>query len=167
MSMPVTNCICSSYNRTLLVSEPDRGRRDWSNAPDAQAPVYANRRRLRGRRGRRLMRQRGERIERSFAHLYDTGGMRRTHLHGHTNILKRLLIHAGAFNLGLVMRHVIGVGTPRGLQGRAAAAIALLLTVIGALRRRFRLIGSASRRTAAIPGLLASALVSVGYASES
>ena len=50
------------------------------------------------------MRRRGEKIERSFAHLYDTGGMRRTHLRGHTNILKRLLIHAGAFNLGLVMR---------------------------------------------------------------
>jgi hypothetical protein len=65
-------------------------------------------------RGRRLMRQRGERIERSFAHLYDTGGMRRTHLRGHTNILKRLLIHAGGFNLGLVMRHLIGSGTPRG-----------------------------------------------------
>ena len=66
------------------------------------------------------MRQRGERIERSFAHLYDTGGMRRTHLRGHTNILKRLLIHAGGFNLGLVMRHLIGIGTPRGLQGRVA-----------------------------------------------
>src|SRR5881409_2970268 len=86
------------------VAEPDRGRRDWSEEPEAQAPVYGNRRRIRGRRGRRLMRQRGERIERSFAHLYDTGGMRRTHLRGHTNILKRLLIHAGGFNLGLVMR---------------------------------------------------------------
>jgi len=62
------------------------------------------------------MRQRGERIERSFAHLYDTGGMSRTHLRGHTNILKRLLIHAGGFNLGLVTRHLIGSGTPRGLQ---------------------------------------------------
>ena len=62
------------------VSEPDRGRRDWSKDPEARAPVYGNRRRMRGRRGRRLMRQRGERIERSFAHLYDTGGMRRTHL---------------------------------------------------------------------------------------
>ena len=72
------------------VSEPDRGRRDWSKDPEARAPVYGNRRRMRGRRGRRLMRQRGERIERSFAHLYDTGGMRRTHLRGHTNILKRL-----------------------------------------------------------------------------
>ena len=84
------------------VSEPDRGRRDWSKDPEARAPVSGNRRRMRGRRGRRLMRQRGERIERSFAHLYDTGGMRRTPLRGHTNILKSLLIHAGGFNLGLV-----------------------------------------------------------------
>lgn len=84
------------------VAEPDRGRRDWSKTPDAQAPVYRNRRRIRGARGRRLMRRRGESIERSFAHLYDTGGMRRTHLRGQTNILKRVLIHAGGFNLGLV-----------------------------------------------------------------
>lgn len=111
------------------IAEPDRGRRDWSKAPEAQAPVYGNRRRIRGRRGRRLMRQRGERIERSFAHLYDTGGMRRTHLRGHTNILKRVLIHAGGFNLGLVMRHLIGVGTPRGLQGRLAAAIAIVVAL--------------------------------------
>jgi transposase len=108
------------------VAEPDRGRRDWSKEPEAQAPVYANRRRTRGRRGRRLMRQRGERIERSFAHVYDTGGMRRTHLRGHANILKRLLIHAGGFNLGLVMRHLIGLGTPRGLQGQLAAVLALV-----------------------------------------
>ena len=111
------------------IAEPDRGPRDWSKAPEAQAPVYANRRRIRGRRGRRLMRQRGERIERSFAHLYDTGGMRRTHLRGHTNILKRVLIHAGAFNLGLVMRHLVGVGTPRGLQGRLAAVMAIAVAL--------------------------------------
>jgi transposase len=118
------------------VSEPDRGRRDWSKAPEAQAPVYANRRRIRGRRGRRLMRQRGERIERSFAHLYDTGGMRRTHLRGHTNILKRLLIHAGGFNLGLVMRHLMGIGTPRGLQGRVAALVGTLLILLRIMYRR-------------------------------
>ena len=117
------------------VAEPDRGRRDWSQEPQAQIPVYANRRRLRGARGRRLMRQRGERIERSFAHLYDTGGMRRTHLRGHTNILKRLLIHAGGFNLGLVMRHLIGIGTPRGLQDRPATVMAALLVLLGATRR--------------------------------
>src|ERR1700683_5103050 len=54
------------------VAEPDRGRRDWSKEPAAQTLVYANRRRIRGARGRHLMRQRGERIERSFAHLSDT-----------------------------------------------------------------------------------------------
>jgi transposase len=117
------------------VAEPDRGRRDWSKEPQAQSPVYANRRRIGGSRGRRLMRQRGERIERSFAHLYDTGGMRRTHLRGHTNILKRLLIHAGGFNLGLVMRHPIGIGTPRGLQDRPATAMAALLALLRATRR--------------------------------
>jgi len=117
------------------VAEPDRGRRDWSKEPQAQTLVYANRRRLRGARGRRLMRQRGERVERSFAHLYDTGGMRRTHLRGHTNILKRLLIHAGGFNLGLVMRHLIGSGTPRGLQDRLATVIAPLLLLLGTPRR--------------------------------
>ena len=117
------------------VAEPDRGRRDWSEEPAARTLVYANRRRIRGARGRRLMRQRGERIERSFAHLYDTGGMRRTHLRGHTNILKRLLIHAGGFNLGLVMRHLIGIGTPRGLQDRPATVITTLSLLLGATRR--------------------------------
>ena len=81
-------------------------------------PVYGNRRRVRGARGKRLMRRRGEYVERSFAHVYDTGGLRRTHLRGHPNILKRLLVHAGAFNLGLLMRQAFGRGTPRGLQGR-------------------------------------------------
>ena len=119
------------------IAEPDRGRRDWADAPDAQGPVYGNRRRVRGRRGRRLMRRRGETIERSFAHLYDTGGMRRTHLRGHTNILKRLLIHAGGFNLGLLMRQLTGIGTPRGLQGRVAAVIATVLALLDAVRHRF------------------------------
>jgi transposase len=114
------------------VAAPERGRRAWSEETAAQTLVYANRRRIRGARGRRLMRQRGERIERSFAHLYDTGGMRRTHLRGHTNILKRLLIHAGGFNLGLVMHRLIGSGTPRGLQGRPATVIDPLLVFLSA-----------------------------------
>ena len=138
------------------VSEPDRGRRDWSKDPEARAPVYGNRRRMRGRRGRRLMRQRGERIERSFAHLYDTGGRRRTHLRGHTNILKRLLIHAGGFNLGLVMRHLIGIGTPRGLQGRVAAVLATLGVLMGVVRRRLTTISSSHRLIPAVRGRLAS-----------
>src|SRR5712691_4226302 len=134
------------------VAEPARGRRDWSEEPEAQAPVYGNRRRIRGPRGRRLMRQRGERIERSFAHLYDTGGMRRTHLRGHENILKRLLIHAGGFNLGLLVRSILGVGTPRGLQGRLAAVIAVVLTLIAVARHRFIQIRGVLRVIAATSG---------------
>ena len=68
--------------------------------PEARAAVYRNRRRIRGPRGRRLLRLRGERLERPFAHLYETGGMRRVYLRGPTNILKRLLIHSGGFILG-------------------------------------------------------------------
>ena len=111
------------------ISEPARGRRDWSAAPDAQAPVYRNRRRLRGARGRRLRRRRAELAERSFAHLYETGGMRRTHLRGHENILKRLLIHGGGFNLGLAMRQCLGLGKPRRLQGLAAAAMIVFIAM--------------------------------------
>src|SRR5258708_40305829 len=59
----------------------------------------------------------GQRIERSFAHMYEPGGMRRTHRRGHDNIRKRILVHAGAFNLALLMRSTFGRGTPRGLQG--------------------------------------------------
>ena len=99
------------------VSEPDRGRRRWEGKTGERDAVYANRRRIRGARGRRLMRKRGELLERSFAHVLETGGMRRTHLRRHTNILKRMLVHVGGFNLGLLMRKVFGRGTPRGLQG--------------------------------------------------
>ena len=101
------------------VSEPDRGPRKWKDDLEAQKVVYANRRRIRGERGQRLHRLRGELLERPFAHLYETGGMRRTHLRGHSNILKRLLIHTAGFNLGLLLRTLFGVGTPRGLQGKA------------------------------------------------
>src|SRR5262249_24709608 len=119
-----------------------RGRRDWTKTPEAQGPVYGNRRRVRGVRGKRLMRRRGEYVERSFAHVYDTGGFRRTHLRGHTNILKRLLVHAGAFNLGLLMRKLFGRGTPRGLQGREVDCcapefvVALLLDALWGLADR-------------------------------
>ena len=127
------------------ISEPARGPQVWDEQQDAREAVYANRRRVRGARGRRLLRRRGEYVERAFAHVYNTGGMRRTHLRGHTNILKRLLIHAGGFNLGLVMRHLIGIGTPRGLQGRVAAVIALLLGLLAAIRVRVLAIAAPDR----------------------
>ena len=96
------------------VVEPDRGRlRSGAHGPDpcvCQSAADSWRARpapdaSKGRADRTL-----------FAHLYDTGGMRRTHLRGHTNILKRLLIHAGGFNLGLVMRHLIGSGSCAGCR---------------------------------------------------
>ena len=108
------------------ISEPNRGRRKWKGDMDARRAVYANRRRNRGARGKNLQRLRGERVERPFAHLYRTGRMRRTHIRGHENILKRLLLHSGALNLGLLMRQALGVGTPRGLQGRLRAVLSLL-----------------------------------------
>ncbi len=107
------------------LSEPDRGRRQWKDDPEAQAAVYGNRRRIRGARGQTLQRLRAEYTERSFAHTYETGGMRRTHLRGQANIYKRLCIHGGAFNLGLVMRKITGMGTPRGLHS--------LLVALGAM----------------------------------
>src|SRR5208282_3312615 len=87
----------------------------------AQAAVYANRRRLNTQIAKALMRRRGELLERSFAHLYDTGGMRRVHLRGKNNIAKRAWIHAAAFNLSLILRQMLGVGTARQAADLVAA----------------------------------------------
>jgi transposase len=114
------------------VSEPNRGRRNWIGKEEERAAVYANRRRIRGERGKRLLRRRGLMLERPFAHCYETGGMRRVHLRGRENILKRLLIHVAGFNLSLVLRLMIGKGTPRGLQDLAAT---YFLVVIGLIAR--------------------------------
>ena len=119
-SIPTSNEVLAElaeWQVRTYCSEPERGRRRWDGKAEEQAAVYANRRRIRGERGKKLLRQRGEKLERSFAHLYETGGMRRVHLRHHRNILKRLLVHVAAFNLGLVMRQKWGRGTPRGLQG--------------------------------------------------
>jgi hypothetical protein len=72
---------------------------------------------VRGDRNQRLQKLRSELTERSFAHLYESGGMRRVHLKGRKNILKRLLVHGAAFNLSLILRQSMGVGKPRRLQG--------------------------------------------------
>jgi transposase len=123
------------------ISEPKRGRRNWRRKSSEQRATYDNRRRVRANRGKRLLRRRGERIERSFAHCYETGGMRRTHLRGHENILKRLVIHVAGFNLGLLMRHLTGIGKPRVLQGAAALFARLVSALLGltsALRRVVR-----------------------------
>jgi len=120
------------------IAEPLRGRQTWEDQTAEREAVYANRRRKSGRRGRQLMRRRGELIERSFAHTLETGGMRRAHLRRHDNIAKRLLIHVAGFNLGLLMRKRFGVGKPRCLQGRQAglwpALMAFFQAVVALMR---------------------------------
>ena len=103
-------------------SEPARGRRSWAGDLGARDAVYANRRRVKGERGKRLLRSRGERIERTFAHCYETGGMRRLHLRGRANVAKRVLVHAAGFNVGLLMRVRYGLRKPRSCSRSAAAA---------------------------------------------
>jgi transposase len=119
------------------VSEPKRGRRNWIDKEAERDAVHANRRRIRGERGKRLLRHRGLMLERPFAHCYETGGMRRVHLRGRENILKRLLVHVAGFNLSLVMRLMIGKGTPRGLQDLAIVYFLALIGVTQQLRRTF------------------------------
>jgi transposase len=100
------------------IPEPElKHQRVWTDKPPQQkAAVYANRRRTRSARGKRLQRLRSERLERSFAHVCQTGGARRTWLTGIENVRKRYLISAAAHNLGLLMRSLFQMGTPRGLQ---------------------------------------------------
>ena len=123
------------------IAEPQRGRQKWPAQQAERAAVYANRRRKNGRRGLALMRLRGELIERPFAHAFETGGMRRTHLRHHENIAKRLLVHVAGLNLALLMRTRFGVGKPRCLQGRSAAlgaAAAVLLRLLHDLWHQMR-----------------------------
>ena len=119
-------CDIAELEIRTYISEPDRGRRRWQNRERERRAVYANRRRIRGARGKALLRQRGEKLERPFAHCYETGAMRRTHLRGHEKILKRILIHVGASNLSLLMRTLFGIGKPKTLQGRCRRAMAVL-----------------------------------------
>lgn len=128
-----------SIELRTYISEPDRGRRNWKGKSQERDAVYANRRRIRGDRGRRLLRRRGEFVERPFAHCFETGGMRRTHLRGHENILKRLLVHVAGCNLGLLMRKRHGNGTPREAFNRYRAIFRLVwLRVWRLCRRRLR-----------------------------
>jgi transposase len=122
--------------RTYIPEKKQTLQRDWdgqknqTKARAQQEATYANRRRVGGAYGKSLLRKRGELVERSFAHCYETGGMRRTHLRGQKNILKRLLIHVGAFNLSLIFRSMLGAGKPRELKNRHALVSFLLLRVI-------------------------------------
>src|SRR5690242_1463080 len=109
----------------------------WEGKREEQAAVYANRRRIRGERGKRLLRQRGEKIERSFAHLYETGGLRRVHLRRHPNILKRLLVHVGRLRSGSGDAENIREGDPAG-AARLSRGSTFGLSAVQGTRRRVR-----------------------------
>lgn len=116
-SGPVLQEMKAAGVRTYIPEKKQAGKRHWVGKEEQRDVVYANRQRLQRPKGKRLLRKRGELIERTFAHCYGTGGMRRTHLRKNSNILKRLLIHVAGMNLGLLLRNLYGIGTPRGLQG--------------------------------------------------
>jgi transposase len=112
---------------TCIPERRSRGRRRWKRlaqqvgseeARRRQRAFYENRRRLKSPLGKKLLGRRGQTVERSFAHVCETGGLRRLHLRSRQNISKRYQVHVGAANLGILLRSLIGTGTPRGFQGR-------------------------------------------------
>ena len=116
-----TLAACAAIGLRTYIPEPKCGRRRWDDKPAAWELAYRdNRRRVHGARSRRLQRRRSERVERSFAHTCGSGNQRRTWLRGLENVQKRYVLTAAARNLGLIMRHLFGIGTPRSLQGLAA-----------------------------------------------
>jgi transposase len=112
------------------VAEPERGARNWEGKQAEKEAVYANRRRIKGKRGKRLQRQRGERIERNFAHQFDTGGLDRLYVRGTKNVHKKFLLQAAACNLALLMRSLYGSGKPRAAHDLGAAAIFAILAFL-------------------------------------
>ena len=145
-SNDMINTLASIGVRGYL-SEPKRGRRRWRGDIATRDAVYANRRRVKGDRGKALTRRRGEYLERPFAHCLESGAMRRVRLRGCANIAKRYLVHVAACNLGLLMRTLFGKGTPKGAAGRSGAVAAMAAagtrtataarTLLTQLRHRF------------------------------
>jgi transposase len=133
-----TGAVLAAMNDSTLrpvIAEPVRGRRKWSGREAERDLIYATRGRVRSERGHRLLKLRSELVERSFARMYATGGLRRTHLRGRDNILKRLLIHAAAFNIALLVRKLYDSGKPRTLQWASLELLRALLCLWIALAR--------------------------------
>jgi transposase len=125
-----------------VIAEPARKRQKWRGQKEAQAAVYGNRRRLKTKTGKALLKRRGEVLERSFAHVYDTGGMRRVHLRGKDNIAKRALLQGAAFNLSLILRQILGVGTARQAADLQIQFCLALLRLLAGLQEPVRRLGA-------------------------
>jgi transposase len=117
---------CETLNVRTYIPEPKRKKRRWQGKPESwQRATRTNRRRVRGVRSKRLQRLRSEYVERSFAHVCETGGGRRTWLRGLEKVSKRYLVQVAAHNLGLLMRKLFGMGKPRALQGAGGVVFVL------------------------------------------
>jgi len=114
--------------KTRIAEPKQPGFSRWRGDDKARAAVYANRTRLGSGVGKQAMRRRAEIVERSFAHNLDRGGMRRTWLRGRENVHKRYLVHVAGHNLGILMRLLLGAGTPREAAARALAYLLFVYT---------------------------------------
>jgi transposase len=136
-----SNDVVRSFTEMELrtyIAEPERGERNWEDKAAEKEAVYANRRRIRGARGKRLQAQRGEKIERNFAHQFDTGGMDRLYVRGMVNVHKKLLLQAAACNLALLLRSLYGAGKPRAAHDRAMEAVFAILVFMGVVESLYR-----------------------------
>ena len=126
--------------RTYIPERRQAGRRRWTDKGGTPTAVAFHQNRARGLRplGKRYHRWRAERVERTFAHICETGGARRTRLRGRANVAKRYLLQAAGANLALVMRTLYGLGTPRGWAERAQARLLALFGSVCALLRWWR-----------------------------
>jgi transposase len=115
---------CEHWNTRTYIPEPKGREYNWEDKPEVwRKATAANRRRVRGARSKRLQKKRSELVERSFAHVCETGGGRRTWLRGLANVTKRYVVQVAAHNLGLLMRKLFGMGKPRTLQGGGGSSV--------------------------------------------
>jgi transposase len=115
---------CEHFNTRTYIPEPEGKDYNWTNKPEAwRQATLRNRRRVRGNRSKRLQKKRSELVERSFAHVCETGGGRRTWLRGLEKVQKRYTVQVAAHNLGLLMRKLFGIGKPRRLQGGGCSSL--------------------------------------------
>ena len=134
--------------RTYIPERKKKHRSRWTDKPpEFQQAVYANRRRLKRAKSRKFQKLRSERVERTFAHVCDTGGMRRSWLKKVVNVGKRYLLAAAAHNLGRILRKLFGVGKPRALQdlGKLVALVQRLTSLLRALGAALRTSSDAAR----------------------
>jgi hypothetical protein len=115
--------------RTYIPEQQRPQERVWTDKPASWETAYrSNRRRVHGARSKRLQKKRSEYVERTFAHVCESGGARRSWLRGLIRVSKRYLMQVAGHNLGIIMRRLFGSGTPRSLQGACAALAAGMRT---------------------------------------